>query len=84
MNVQIKISRILNHGREKAVLNIILDKVFVISGVRLYVGEHGYRLRFPVIQGKYTSFEAAHPLDTDTRKQLTNAAMEEFQRVEAL
>lgn len=84
MNVQTKISRILNHGREKAVLNFIIDSVFVISGVVLYAGEHGYRLRFPVMQGKYTKFEIAHPLNTNTRKELTSAAVAEFQRVASL
>lgn len=84
MHVETTISRLCGEKHKKALVNFAFDRLFAVSGVQLMQEGKNYRLNFPRMgigrsgEDHQSKFEAAHPLCTDFRKELTEMAVQAY------
>ena len=68
----------------KAVASITIEDCFVVHGIKVLEGNQGYFVRMPnrkTPDGQYK--DVAHPINTETREQLSKAVLEAFEAEKA-
>ena len=68
----------------KAVASITIEECFVVHDIKILEGNQGYFVRMPsrkTPDGQYK--DVAHPINTETREQLSKAVLEAFEAEKA-
>lgn len=76
---EVRLRRVLNGARLKAVATITIDDVFVVHDIKVIQGDNGDFIAMPsrkTPDGIYR--DIAHPIDSHLREILQEAILEEF------
>ena len=78
--------RLIQHeeSKLKAVASITIEDCFVVHDIKVLEGNQGYFVRMPnrkTPDGQYK--DVAHPINTETREQLSKAVLEAFEAEKA-
>ena len=80
MNItDIRVRRIANEGKMKAVVSVTIDGEFVVHDIKVIDGDKGLFVAMPsrkASDGEYT--DIAHPITSATRQLLQNAIIEAY------
>jgi stage V sporulation protein G len=80
MNItDVRVRRVENGGRMKAIVSVTLDNEFVIHDIRIVDGDRGLFIAMPsrkTPDGEYR--DIAHPINSDTRDKLQSLVLERF------
>lgn len=81
----VRIRRIQNQNRLRAVASVTIDDSFVIHEIRVIEGAKGFFIAMPSRKNKHGVFkDVAHPINSETRAEIEKIVLEEFKRQEAL
>ncbi|MCR5304032.1 MAG: septation regulator SpoVG [Lachnospiraceae bacterium] len=84
MNVtDVRLRKIIDSGKLKAVASITIDNVFVVHDIKVIEGDKGLFIAMPSkksTDGEYR--DIAHPIDSDTRASLQKLILDEYQKEE--
>jgi stage V sporulation protein G len=73
-----------NEGKLKAYATMVIDDCFIIRDMKVIQGETGLFVSMPSRRKKDGTFkDVAHPLNQETRKQIEQRVIEEFEKVMA-
>ncbi len=78
----VRIRKINEDGKLKAVASITFDDEFVVHGIKVIDGQSGLFIAMPsrkMGEGDYR--DIAHPLVSETRERIRDAVFAEYQRV---
>ena len=79
----IRMRRMTNDTKMKAVVSITIDEEFVIHDIKVIEGEKGLFIAMPSrksADGEYR--DIAHPIKSETRTMLQNLILDEYQKEE--
>jgi stage V sporulation protein G len=72
----VKIRKILNEGKMKAIVSITFDNAFVIHDIKIVEGKAGLFVAMPSRRVPNGDFrDVAHPITPEARKQLEDAVL---------
>ena len=72
----------VTEGRLKGYATMVIDGCFIIRDMKIIKGEKGLFVSMPSRRKKDGSFkDIAHPLNADTRKEIENKIVEEYNKV---
>ena len=75
----VRVRRVANDGKMKAVVSITIDNEFVIHDIKVIEGEKGLFIAMPSrksLDGEYR--DIAHPINSDTRKRIQDLILEKY------
>ena len=79
---EIKVFPAEDSGRLKAYATMVFDSDFIIRDLKIIEGEKGLFVSMPSRRRKDGSFrDIVHPLNADTRTEIENMIIEEYNRV---
>lgn len=80
----VRIRRVPDCGKLKAVASITIDHDFVVHDIKVIEGVRGLFISMPSKKTSHSGFvDVAHPINTETRRQIESAILEEYERVSA-
>lgn len=83
MNItDIRIRKLNNDGKMKAIVSITFDDAFVVHDIKIIEGQNGLFVAMPsrkVSEGDYR--DIAHPINSETRTLLQEKIFEEYEKV---
>ena len=83
MNItDVRIRKISDEGKMKAVVSITFDDEFVVHDIKVIEGQNGLFIAMPsrkVGEGDFR--DIAHPLVSDTRNKIRDAIFAEYEKV---
>jgi stage V sporulation protein G len=72
----VKIRKILNEGKMKAIVSITFENAFVVHDIKVVEGKAGLFVAMPSRRVPNGDFrDVAHPITPDARKQLEDAVL---------
>ena len=77
----VRIRKIAVEGKMKAIVSITLDDEFVVHDIKVIEGEKGLFIAMPsrkTTTGEYK--DIAHPINSQTREQIQEMILNEYQR----
>ncbi len=75
----IKIRRISNNGKMKAVVSVAFDGKFVVHDIKIIEGQNGLFIAMPSRKTPDGEFkDIAHPINTETREELQSAILKAY------
>ena len=77
----VRIRKLAKEGKMKAVVSITLDDEFVVHDIKVIEGEKGLFIAMPsrkTTTGEYK--DIAHPINSQTREQIQEMILNEYQR----
>ena len=77
----VRIRKIAKEGKMKAVVSITLDDEFVVHDIKVIEGEKGLFIAMPsrkTTTGEYK--DIAHPINSQTRDQIQEQILNEYQK----
>lgn len=80
----VRLRKIADEGRMKAVVSITFDDEFVVHDIKVIDGQNGMFVAMPskkVGDGDFR--DIAHPINPETRAKIQAAILEEYDRVSA-
>ncbi len=84
MNItDVRLRKIIDSGKLKAVVSITIDDVFVVHDIKVIEGDKGLFIAMPSkrsTDGEYR--DIAHPISSDTRSYLQKLILDEYQKEE--
>ncbi len=82
MNITgVRVRKIANEGKMKAVVSITIDDVFVVHDIKVIDGEKGLFIAMPskkATDGEYR--DIAHPINSETRENLQKLILEAYEK----
>ena len=76
----VRVRKITNEGKMKAVVSITLDDEFVVHDIKVIEGEKGLFIAMPSKKGNDGEYrDIAHPISTSTREQIQNLILSKYQ-----
>ena len=82
MNItDVRVRKVNDEGKMKAVVSITIDQVFVVHDIKVIEGEKGLFIAMPSkksADGEYR--DIAHPINTETRAMLERIILEEYEK----
>lgn len=82
MNItDVRIRKIAKEGKMKAIVSITLDDEFVVHDIKVIEGEKGLFIAMPsrkTATGEYR--DIAHPINSQTREQIQEIILKEYQK----
>lgn len=79
---EVKVFPAKDGGRLKAYVTIVFDNSFIIRDLKVIEGHKGLFVSMPSRKRKDGTFrDIVHPLNSETRKQIENQIIVEYQRV---
>lgn len=75
----IRVRKLENDNKMKAVVSITIDDVFVIHDIKVIEGEKGLFIAMPskkTADGEYR--DIAHPINSETRSELQNMIIQKY------
>ncbi len=83
MNItDVRIRKVNDEGKMKAIVSITFDDEFVVHDIKIIDGQNGPFIAMPsrkMSEGDYR--DIAHPLVSETRNKIRDAILEEYERV---
>jgi len=71
---------LVNEKKLKAFASFILNKSFVITGLKIIEGSHGYLVSMPTIRTSDGTYrDIFYPTNSETRKIITDKVLEAFE-----
>ncbi|MCL2321035.1 MAG: septation regulator SpoVG [Oscillospiraceae bacterium] len=81
----IKVRRISNNGKMKAVVSVAFDGKFVVHDIKIIEGQNGLFIAMPSRKTPDGEFkDIAHPVNTETREELQKAIIDAYIKQKAL
>lgn len=77
----VRVRKIANEGKMKAIVSITLDDEFVVHDIKVIEGEKGLFIAMPskkATDGEYR--DIAHPINSATREMIQNIILESYQK----
>lgn len=80
MNItEIKIRKLYNEGRLRALVSIIIDEDFAVHDIKVIEGPNRIFVAMPSRKEPNGTFrDVTHPITAESRKQLEDAVLEEY------
>ena len=75
----VRVRKIAQSGKMKAVVSITLDSEFVVHDIKVIEGEKGLFVAMPskrTAEGEFR--DVAHPINAETRKQVEDAILSKY------
>lgn len=84
MNItDVRIRKVEERNRLKALASITIDGVFVVHELRIINGKNGLFVSMPSKSGGPGNFkDIAHPINTETRRQIETLVLERYNELE--
>ncbi|NLC52817.1 MAG: septation regulator SpoVG [Firmicutes bacterium] len=84
MNItDIRLKKIDNGSKMKAIASITFDDAFVVREIRVIEGQNGLFVAMPSRKPPTGEFkDIAHPINADARQLIQNAILEEYEKAE--
>ena len=80
MNIsQVKIRKMYDEGRMKALVSVTIDDVFAVHDIKVIEGEKGLFIAMPskkTVDGEYR--DIAHPINSETRDSIQNIILDKY------
>jgi stage V sporulation protein G len=82
MNItDVRIRKVSNEGRMKAIVSITIENAFVIHDVRVVDGNNGLFVAMPSRKTPAGEFrDIAHPINSTTRERIQSEVLEAYRR----
>lgn len=80
---EVKVYPVQDSGRLKAYATMVFDDAFIIRDLKIIEGDNGLFVSMPSRRRKDGFRDIVHPLNSDTRKEVEDAIIEEFKKSEA-
>lgn len=82
MNVtDVRVRKVEQDGKLKAVVSITIDNVFVVHDIKVIEGTRGLFIAMPSKQAQDGTYrDIAHPINTETREQLQTLILEHYEK----
>lgn len=82
MNItDVRIRKVSNEGRMKAIVSITIENAFVIHDVRVVEGNNGLFVAMPSRKTPAGEFrDIAHPINSATRERIQSEVLEAYRR----
>ncbi len=75
----VKIRKITNEGKMKAIVSITLDNEFVVHDIKVIEGENGLFIAMPSRKTPSGEFkDIAHPISTDVRQKFQSEILKHY------
>ncbi len=77
----VRVRKIANAGKMRAVVSITLDSVFVVHDIKVIEGDKGLFIAMPskkATDGKYR--DIAHPINSETREEIQEIVLQEYEQ----
>lgn len=83
MNItDVRIRKVNDEGKMKAVVSITFDDEFVVHDIKIIEGQNGLFIAMPSRKmGEGDFRDIAHPLVSETRNKIRDAIFEEYEKV---
>lgn len=83
MNItDVRIRRISNDGKMRAVASITLDDVFVVHDIKIIDGQNGLFIAMPSKKMSDGDFrDVAHPICSEMRNQIKELLLQEYEKM---
>ncbi|MBQ9827381.1 MAG: septation regulator SpoVG [Lachnospiraceae bacterium] len=83
MNItDIRVRKIDREGKMRAVASITLDDVFVVHDIKVIEGDNGLFIAMPSRKSSDGEFrDIVHPINSDTRKEMQDKILAEYEKV---
>jgi stage V sporulation protein G len=79
---EVKVYPAKDSGKLKAYATIVFENCFIIRDLKVIEGEKGFFVSMPSRRRKDGTFrDIVHPLDSDTRQQVEDFIIKEYQRM---
>jgi stage V sporulation protein G len=85
MNItEVRVRRMENGGRMKAVASITFDDAFVVRGIRIIEGDKGLFIAMPSRKTREGTFkDIAHPITSEAREEIETAILSAYNSPES-
>ena len=81
-NTDVRIRKVSDEGKMKAVVSITFDDEFVVHDIKIIDGQNGLFIAMPSRKmGEGDFRDIAHPLVSETRNKIRDAIFEEYEKV---
>ena len=80
----VRVRKVANEGKMKAVVSITLDDEFVVHDIKVIEGEKGLFSAMPsrkASDGEYR--DIAHPINSETRERIQTIILEQYEKAAA-
>lgn len=78
----VRIRKIENQNRLRAVASVTIDDAFVIHEIRIIEGAKGIFVAMPSRKNKFGVFkDVAHPINTETRNEIERVVLDAYNKV---
>lgn len=80
----VRIRKVENEGKMKAVVSITIDEEFVVHDIKVIEGDKGLFIAMPsrkAADGEYR--DIAHPINSDTRERIQTLILQKYQETMA-
>lgn len=86
MNItDVRIRKISAEGKMKAIVSVTFEDQFVVHDIKVIEGLNGLFIAMPSRKTPDGEFkDIAHPINTETREQIQNAILDEYEKVKNL
>ena len=86
MNItDVRIRKISAEGKMKAIVSVTFENQFVVHDIKVIEGQNGLFIAMPSRKTPDGEFkDIAHPIDTQTREQIQQAILDEYEKVKNL
>ena len=80
----VRVRKITNEGKMRAVVSITLDDEFVVHDIKVIEGEKGLFIAMPSKKGNDGEYrDIAHPINSTTRDAIQNKILEAYENAAA-
>lgn len=76
----VKISKLENGGKSKALASVTFEGLFVVTGLRVVEGANGLFVAMPSTKKDDKYIDTAFPLTKEFRKELQDAVLSEYNK----
>lgn len=77
---EVKVYPVDDSGRLKAYATMVFDDCFIIRDLKIIEGDNGVFVSMPSRRRKDGFRDIVHPLNSDTRKMVEDAVVEEYKK----
>ncbi len=80
MNItEVRVKKMENEGRMKAVASITFDNAFVVRGIRIIEGDKGLFIAMPSRKTREGTFkDIAHPITSEAREEIERIILDAY------
>ncbi|EYE87890.1 regulatory protein [Fervidicella metallireducens AeB] len=78
----VRVRKIANEGKMKAIVSVTFDNEFVVHDIKVIDGQNGLFIAMPSRKTPDGEFkDIAHPINTETREKIQGAILAEYEKV---